>query len=368
MKYIDYEKQVQYDTLSKSAIRNQTFLETLSEEMRILYVALTRAKEKLIITGIKKDFTKQKEKLLQQIERYQKQDKKINSILVKKYIKYIDWILLVYFYELAQVETIAELKTYTKKDVLDFCEKREEEKINLLEMMEEHKIDEEEIAKIATTLKDTYAYELSTKIPTKSSVTKIKQGEEEKIEVSFPAPKFTKQDEEIQLTGAQKGTLLHLCMQKLEEKKDYNLEMVKGLIRGMVEKEMITEKEANHINPTAVLKFTQSKIWKDMKQAKEIQKEKPFYITIPAKEVYQEEVPENILVQGMIDLYYINGQDELVLVDYKTDFVQTEQELVDKYKKQLELYQMALEEALHKKVNHVFIYSTFLGKEIEVLN
>lgn len=366
MKYIDYEKQVQYDTLSKAAIRNQTFMETLSEEMRILYVALTRAKEKLIITGIKKDYTKQKEKLLQQIERYQKQNQKINPILVKKYIKYMDWILLVYFYEPSQVEKMAELKTYTKKEVLDFCEKREEEKINLLEMMEEHEIDEEEIAKIARVLNDTYAYEQSTKIPTKSSVTQLKQKEEETIEVSFPAPKFTKQEEEIQLTAAQKGMLLHLCMQKLDEKIEYNLEKVKELIHDMVDKEMITSKEADQINANAVVKFTQSKIWQEMKQAKEIQKEKPFYITLPAKEIYQEEVSENILVQGMIDLYYINAQDELILVDYKTDFVQTEQELVDKYKKQLELYQRALEEALHKKVNHVFIYSTFLGKEIEV--
>lgn len=353
--------------MSKAAIRNKTLIETLSEEMRILYVALTRAKEKLIITGIKKDFEKQKEKLLQQIERYQKQGQKINPILVKKYIKYLDWILLVYFYEPEQMETMAELNTYTKKDVLDFCEKREEEDINLLEILEEHKIDEEEISKIESELKHTYAYEQSTKIPTKSSVTKIKQGEEENIEINFPTPKFTKQEEELKLTGAQKGTLLHLCMQKLEEKKEYTLEKVKEMITNLVEKEIITPKEAENINPMAVLKFTQSKIWQEMKQAKEVQKEKPFYITLPAKEVYQEDVPENILVQGMIDLYYINRQDELVLVDYKTDFVQTEQELIHKYEKQLELYHRALEEALHKKVNHVFIYSTFLGKEIEVL-
>ena len=366
VKYIDYEKQVQYDTLSKAAIRNKALTETLSEEMRILYVALTRAKEKLIITGIKKDFTKQKEKLLQQIERYQKQEQKINPILVKKYKKYIDWILLVYFYQPKQMETIAELKTYTKKEVLDGCEKKEEQDVNLLEILEEHKIEEQQIAEIESMLQDTYAYELSTKIPTKSSVTKLKQQEQETIEISFPSPKFTKQDEELKLTGAQKGTLLHLCMQKLDEKTEYTLETVKEFINDMVSKEIITSKEADNINVTAVLKFTQSNIWKEMKQAKEIQREKPFYITLPAKEIYEEDVPENILVQGIIDLYYVNAQDELILVDYKTDFVPTEQELVNKYKKQLELYQRALEEALQKKVSHVFIYSTFLAKEIEI--
>ena len=367
VKYIDYERQVQYDTLSKAAIQNKLFTETLSEEMRILYVALTRSKEKLIITGIKEDYEKQKEKLLQQIERYQKQNKKINPILVKKYIKYIDWILLVYFYEQEKIGTIAELKTYTKKEVLDFCEKIEKDDINIIEIMENEKVDESEVKKIADLLNNTYSYELSTKIPTKTSVTKIKQGEQEKIEISFPIPKFMKKEESIKLTGSQKGTLLHLCMQKLDEKQDYDLEKVKQLIASLVEKEIITDKEAENINPISVLKFTQSRIWQDMKQAKEIQKEKPFYITVPAKEIYQEEVPEKILVQGIIDLYYINRENELILVDYKTDFVQTEEELVQKYKTQLKLYKKALEEALNKKVRSTFIYSTYFGKEIEML-
>ncbi len=156
-------------------------------------------------------------------------------------------------------------------------------------------------------------------------------------------------------------------MQKLEQGKTYDIGSVKELIANLVEKEIITPKEAENINPMSILKFTQSKIWQDMKQAKEIQKEKPFYITIPAKELYQEEVSEDILVQGIMDLYYINQKDELVLVDYKTDFVETEVDLMNQYQKQLSLYKKALEEALQRKVNYVYIYSTFLGKELEVL-
>ncbi len=366
VKYIDYEKQVQYDTLSKAAIRNKTLTETLAEEMRILYVALTRAKEKLIITGIKKEYEKKKEKLLQQIERYQKQNKKINPILVKKYIQYLDWILLVYFYEPEKMKEMANLNTYTKMEVLDFCEKMEVEDSNIVELMEKEKVEKTEIKKIEDSLKITYPYEVATKIPTKSSVTKIKQEEEQAIEISFPVPNFLRK-EEIPLTGAQKGTLLHLCMQKLEESQEYDLRKIKEFICDLVSKEIITQKEAENINPNAILKFTRSQIWQDMKQAKEIQKEKPFYITIPAKEIYQEEVAEDILVQGIIDLYYINAKDELVLVDYKTDYVQNETELINKYKKQLALYQKALEESLQRKVNYIFIYSTFLGKELEVL-
>lgn len=155
-------------------------------------------------------------------------------------------------------------------------------------------------------------------------------------------------------------------MQKLEEKKEYDTKSIEELIQSLVNKEIITPKEAESINRKAILQFTKSKIWQEMKQAKEIQKEKPFYITVPAKEIYQEEIEEEILVQGIIDLYYINQKDELILVDYKTDFVETEEALRNKYRKQLELYKKALEEALEKRVSHVFLYSTFLGKEIEV--
>ena len=75
-------------------------------------------------------------------------------------------------------------------------------------------------------------------------------------------------------------------------------------------------------------------------------------------------MPEQILVQGIVDLYYINENDELVLVDYKTDFVQSENELKQKYKTQLELYKKALESSLNRKVDRIYIYSTFFGKEL----
>ena len=135
--------------------------------MRILYVALTRAKEKLIITGIKKDYEKQKEKLLQQIERNQKQKEKINPILIKKYRKYIDWILLVYFYERDKMKSFTELNVYTKKEILDSCKKIDLEEINMIEILEKEPKDHLEIEKIAEQLNYKYNYKSSIKIPTK---------------------------------------------------------------------------------------------------------------------------------------------------------------------------------------------------------
>ena len=369
VKYIDYDKQIQYDTLSKAAMRNKILVETLSEEMRILYVALTRAKEKLIITGIEKDYQKEAEKFEEQVNRYTKNNDKINPILVKKYKRYLDWILLVYFYEKNTMQNMTNLNIYKKQQLLNEFEKIEQEDIDVIEILYNKEIDKKQIEEIENILDYSYQNKTATTIPTKTSVTNIKQMQgkdvqEEKIEL--PKPKFLKQDEEEKLTGAQKGTLIHLCLQKLDEKKEYDLQKVKDLITRLEEKEIITHKEAENINAFKILEFTKSNIWKDLKEAKEIYREKPFYINIPAKNIYEEDIEENILVQGIIDLYYIDKDDNLILVDYKTDYVQSEEELVNKYKEQLKIYEKALEQAYNKKVSKKIIYSTYLGREITI--
>lgn len=371
VKYIDYDKQIQYDTLSKESMKNKILVETLSEEMRILYVALTRAKEKLIITGIQKDHQEEIKKLIEQINRYTKNNNKINPILIKKYKKYLDWILLVYYYEKDKMKNIINLNIYKKQELLNKLKKIKKENVDVIPIIENKKIDKKQTEDIKNILGYSYPNKIATIIPTKMSVTTIKQmqGEnlqEEKIEL--PTPKFLKQDKEDKLTAAQKGTLIHLCMQKLDEKKEYDLQKIKELISSLVEKQIITSKEAENINVHKVLEFTKSNIWKDLKEAKEIYREKPFYINILAKDIYEEDVEENILVQGIIDLYYIDKNDNLILVDYKTDYIEKgkEKELINKYKKQLETYEKALEQAYNKKVCKKVIYSTWLGREIKI--
>ncbi len=404
VKYINYDKQVQYDTLSKSAIRSKVFTETLSEEMRILYVALTRSKEKLYITGTMNDYEKEIEKMGIQVERYSKNKNKINQILIKKYKKYLDWINLVYLYEKGNTKNLIEYNVLEKEEIIKKCKKIEQEEIDVVKILEEHKKDKEEIKKIEEKLNFEYKHKLATTIPTMSSVTQIKQmqnkfkdvkiveddekkvlekldkskflkeNQEEKeykeeAVVSFDKPKFLKEDKEDKLTNAEKGTLVHLCMQHLDEKIEYNLEKIKELVEGLERKEIITSKEKENINLYKILEFTKSNIWKEMKTAKKVYKEKPFFINIPAKEIYNEDIEEKILIQGIIDLYYINENDEIVLVDYKTDYVEKgkEQELIEKYKKQLELYCKAIEEASKKQVSRIYIYSVYLGREIEYI-
>ena len=399
VKYIDYEKQVEYDTLTKVAMKNKILVETLSEEMRILYVALTRAKEKLYITGISKNYEEEIEKLKENVERYKKQEGKINPILLKKYKKYLDWILLVLQYEKDDINSTLKTYVHTKKELLKDLKTEEKETEDIIKKLENTKIDKNKQEEIDKTLNFKYSHMLDTILPTKTSVTEVKklsmeenteseevavnildisnnvEGKEESTknvekETNLAKPEFLRTEKENKLSGAKKGTLIHLAMQKLESKEEYDLDKIKELLEELAFKKIITENEKEQINPYKILEFTKSNIWNELKEAKEIYKEKPFYMNIDAKELYKEETEEKILVQGIIDLYYITKDDKLVLVDYKTDYVEKGKEntLVEKYEKQLELYQKALEEALNKKVDKKYIYSVYLGKEIEMSN
>ena len=115
--YIDYERKIEYPTLTKEAIKTKIRTETISEEMRILYVALTRAKEKLYITGIKKDATKSLKEKSELLDIYQ--DNKIDKAVIKKYKTYLDWFELVYLNNKDKISDILSLEIYNKDDLLE---------------------------------------------------------------------------------------------------------------------------------------------------------------------------------------------------------------------------------------------------------
>lgn len=359
--HIETDKKLQYSTLAKEAIKLKSKEEIISEEMRILYVALTRAKEKLIITGVQNDIEKQlKEK--QELLNIYLDEEKINKNILKKYKSYLDWIELVYLknkdLNIMNFENIA--KEEITKKVVDNQNINEVSLKNIKLEPNEHQTKE-----IKTKLEWQYQYLELSKLESKSSVSKIKQlaNEDELSKQITKTPKFLKEKNNI-LSGAQKGTLIHLCMQKLNEKEDYTYEKIEKLIEEMLFKNIITKIEADSIDINKMLQFTKSNIWQELRKAKLVEKEKAFYINLPADYIYNNGLKDEILIQGIIDLFYINEQDELILVDYKTDYVKDEEELLEKYNKQLELYEMALEQSLNKKVSKKYIYSTHLNKEI----
>ena len=368
--YIDSDRYIEFKTLAKKALAIKAKNEAISEEMRILYVALTRAKEKLIIVGRQKDVNKKMSEKQKLLEIYSTiDDNKINPYLLQKYKTYLDWLELIYLKEgvantknLFTVNINKREKTSVKieNEVEDISEKiiKESNKNN----------DEQEKEKIKEILNWQYKHQSIEGIPTKTSVSKLKEKREQEVQIT-QEPKFINEEVKTKLTGAQKGTLIHLCLQKMKETEEYNLEKITELIEELKDKEIITEIEVQNIDKEKLLEYTNSQLWTELKQAKEIHKEHPFYINIKASRIYNQinkEDDEEILVQGVIDLFFIDKDDKLILVDYKTDYVQNENELVEEYKGQLDLYKEALEQSLDKKVDKMCIYSVYLNKLIEI--
>ena len=252
-----------------------------------------------------------------------------------------------------------------------------------------NKYTKEQLDEIKSQIEYKYNFNLSTITPTKTSVSEIKNKQVQEqnllddettynitlfnkkntnIEQTLCKPQFLNKSNDIPITATQKGTLIHMCMQRLNPKMNYDENAIKQMLEEMCLKNIISVKEKDAINQQKILNFLQSDIWKELRNAKMVCKEKPFYIEIKADNIIAGNTQDNVLVQGIIDLYYINNNDELVLVDYKTDYVEKNNEkyLVDKYKKQLELYKFALENALHRKVDKTYIYSVFLEKKIDI--
>lgn len=399
VKYIDYDMQIKYDTLSKMALKNKLYEETLSEEMRVLYVALTRAKEKIFITGISKNYTDELEKMKNLVDMYKMENGKINPVLIKKYKKYLDWIMLVYLYNEKEIKDFSVLNVIKKEELISVKDEEVKKEIDVEALISDclQTVDDSEVQKLREILAYEYPYLDSTQMPTKTSVTAIvhknvlnkdltllenneaeeinrfnqdeifdEQLSEDKFELTFP--RFLVGTEEEKISPAKKGTLVHLCMKNLDFSRDYTLDDVKELIDSLCAKKIITEKERDSINPWDIFKFTKTEIFESLKTAKEVHKEEAFYINVEANKVTDLKADDMILAQGVIDLYFIDKDDNLVLLDYKTDFAREgdEQILIDRHKEQLYLYRDALESALERKVDRVFVYSVALGKVIKI--
>ena len=218
--------------------------------------------------------------------------------------------------------------------------------------------------KVNKLLTGEYEFSDSTNIQAKTSVTEVTHNSQDRIIEVTKEPKFMEKTKK--LTSSEIGTLMHLIMQELDFSKTYDKSSVEELINSLIFRKKITEEEAKYINKNSIISFSNCNLYKEIQAAKQIEKEKPFYIFLDSSEVYKTKVKEEILVQGIIDLYFINKDDEIVLVDYKTDYANGKNELIEKYKPQLEIYKKALEQSLGKKVSKTYIYSLYLNKEIEL--
>lgn len=359
--YINYERKIEYATLAKEAIKIKLMDEAIAEEMRVLYVALTRAKEKLIITGIEKDASKELE---EKQEILGSTEGKISTQILKKYKSYLDWLEFIYLKEKEELNPILEFTVHPKTELLELKEKK-----NTNTNIDFKKVE------VSTNIKNllNWAYPRieASKIVSKTSVTELKKNKEQKKEAiisecKIETPQFLQIEQN--LTKAEIGTATHLVLQKIDLKKEYTEEELKEFIAQLVTKNLLTNMQAEAINQRKIFRFLNSHLAQKLKEAKEIYQETPFYINLKAKEVYNTTIDDFILVQGIIDLYFVDKNDNIVLVDYKTDYVENKEEkiLIEKYKKQIEIYARAIQEAIGKPVAEKYIYSLYLDKDVLV--
>ena len=295
---IDTAKKLKYTTAAKQAISLKIKQETLSEEERILYVALTRAKEKLIITGRSKDFQKELAEKEKNLAMYEDEEFKIDYKLMKKCSSYLDWLEYVYLFHQGktislkgkqlELSDIITLQTFAKQDLikeLQVIEEKEEIEITKVIQEEVEKQKDVDISGLKQNLEWKYAYEVDTKLPTKTSVTKLKQEQENQLpslgkqvnweedeseeRLQYIQVKPLENEKVTKLTPAQKGTLVHLCIQKLDERKEYELQDIQNLIQELAQKEIITSIEAKAIDANLVYRYTKSELFQKLKKAKD---------------------------------------------------------------------------------------------------
>ena len=392
--FVDVERRVSYSTLAKEAIKQKIKLETLSEEMRILYVAFTRAKEKLIITGAASNLSKWANKCCNAAAL---NEDKIISSEVSKGKSYLDWIgmaLCKHRNGEAIREEVGPLDINIKDDLstwkINIWQKNqfvgdkiqeavdENEEKNLLINFECNTVDKN----IYDRLNFVYPFKASTTLKSNFSVSDLKKKSQEEIEIISSRnlysekivvkPKFLQ--EEKGLTPSEKGTAMHFVMQKLDFSKVNTIEEIEEQIREMVVNELLSEEEFKAIRAKKIYNFFKSNLGERLLNAynsgEEVYKELPFYTEISAAKTNLDlsNVPESekVRLQGVIDLFFYEG-DNVILVDYKTDYIERgkENELIEKYKVQLEYYKDALMKITGKVVTESYLYSFFLDKEIK---
>ena len=424
--YMDGKKRIKSPTIAKKAIAKQIELENLGEELRVLYVALTRAKEKLILTGTLKDAAEKVEFYRQQANLSKAADRPLSYLTREGASGYLDWILpaVLSYGDKYPVRIVGAAEL-----VLDEVENQLEQNEDLTERIEEiEAADTQLVGQLKQRFSQRYPYQTDILRKNKYSVSELKhRAMREKFEAeqeeTIPAfleepvtptiPLFIQRQEKItpdqnvsgqgvQVNrGALRGTAVHRVM----ECYDFTSEKsVQEQMDAMEKEEKITADMRTLVKERIVADFVSSETGKRMALAQRmgaLYREKPFVMGFTEEELenygfgagaqmienevqtenaQQEIVLENVsrenhmheedltLIQGIIDVFWIED-DGITVLDYKTDRVDTAQELIDRYATQLKLYADALERvfATRKlKVKEILIYSFRLEKLISI--
>lgn len=389
---VDYRLRTSKPSALKKAIREKVRVETISEEMRILYVAMTRAREKLIMTGSVASVERAAAKWLRVAST---REDKLPAHAMLNASGYLDWIgpalirhrndddsdghenMLQAFYGDSLQQTgkmIADnsrwqVCLWNKTDAASGSaqEVREEEAFpGWMGLPGDVSQPSEHYEEIKRRLEWTYPFGKVNRTPAKVTVTELKRrieadlADAERIPVRVPAlvkkPLFL--EGEKGLSAAEKGTILHFVMQHL----DFSNRDLQQQLDDMVKKDLLTEQQAHSVRLEKITRFLDTAIGQRMLAARRLYREIPFNVEIPCHEIFLDLVEdeyrdETLLLQGIIDCYF-EEPDGLVLIDYKTDMIPPGglAELIGRYRVQLDYYARTLEKLTGKKVKERYLY------------
>jgi len=424
--YINPEQRYRTATLRKNVIAMKMQQENIGEELRILYVALTRAKEKLIMTGTVDDIPKKVTSIASILNR-QEQTLSYSMLLgMNNYLDYIlaalirhrsfttileqcqmeanpgnDWYdkgpdmeIHIWNQELLVREKVKESigKELLRRDLLqfhtdDYVQDGEDDKRESIQRKIEEKFSYE------------YPHKILERLYTKTTVSELKKmgytdqmGQEERREfgkllyeellyeepeiqsdvskdghedMTPYIPKFMQEKEEV--SGTTRGSAYHRVLELLDLEHVSDESGIMTQMQQLVTEGRLSQAYADAVRPKRILQFLQSSLAARMKAAKEknlLYREQPFVLGVPANEIEGDfPTDEMILVQGIIDVYF-EEDGQIVVADYKTDRVKDGTELWNRYGKQLDYYGKALAQLLNKPVKEKIIYSFALGCEV----
>ncbi len=361
-KFVDTGLRITYPFAPRIALERVLRAECVAEEMRILYVAMTRAKEKLIFVGAVRGLDKKINALANGGSA-----RKIPPAIVSECNSYLDWILLALLNH-PDCKALRSLCDTERKIVMDesrfsvnfICDANQ----LLLEEAEQNIPAAEHNAnlldQILPLLSFQYPREQDTILPSKITVTELKrrtQSIESDDGIYLFPPERVLHMSPTRLTGAQIGTAYHTVMQRLELSGGLSTkEEVSNQIHAICQKGFLTEEEAGAINPEKIVKFFSSNAGKMMLTAKWVKREVMFGILEQANMLlpsFQTDTP--IMLQGVIDCV-LETDKGLCIIDYKTDKTYRAEDTVEKYKVQLDCYQLAAERIFQKKVTSKILY------------
>ncbi len=346
------------DTLPHAVLHRHIISELVAEELRVLYVAMTRAKEKLILTAAKVNIKESAKRAAElcltdgMIKAYSKSVTSMLEWIIAAFLRHPDG---GYLRDLLQSD-ILPIKTEGRVSFNIIDELPEAEEIQMEKELKNEA--DADTSKLYEKFSWVYPFANEQNVPTKISVTALSH--EGKLKAS--RPKFiTERDE---LTGAEKGTATHLfmsfCRLNLTD-----IAQIEDELNRLTDGKFITKEQAEAVDRESVLKFFEGEIGEMLKAAPQIYREYNFQYEMNANEVSSDYPADaSVLVSGTADLIIIT-QDKTVIVDYKTDKVEKPEELILRYKNQLDLYEKALSKHFGKKTQKI-IYSFALKQSIKL--